>query len=144
MQNVNYPGMIKLLQKYGSYGFQVLAFPCNQFGAQAPCSSDCESAYLYHKLGGTASTFPTMHVFDKVDVIGPGSLEAFTIVQHGGGPGKEIGWNYAKFLVDGDGELVESYAPIASPIKAEAHIRRLLKMDDGEEPNSLNALPEVD
>jgi len=123
LQNVNYPGLKKLLSLYNSSGFQVLAFPCNQFGAQAPCDSECERAYMYHKCGLPAGAFP---VFDKVRVIGPGSLEAFTILQGGGGPGKEIGWNYAKFLVDAKGVLVKRYASEADPMTAEDDIKALL------------------
>ena len=65
MQNVNYFGLDYLLRKYGNFGFNVLAFPCNQFGAQAPCDSDCERSYLYHKLNISAGELPIIS-FDKV------------------------------------------------------------------------------
>ena len=46
-----YEGLEQLYQDHKDAGFSVLAFPCNQFGAQAPCSSQCEREYMLHKLG---------------------------------------------------------------------------------------------
>ena len=68
-------------------------------------------------------------VFDKVTVFGPGSLEAFVVLQGGGGPGKEIGWNYAKFLVDSEGKLVKRYDPQDDPMDAEEDIKELLAIE---------------
>ena len=67
-----------------------MAFPSDQFGGQAPCSSSCERAYAYHKVGAQ-SNFP---VFDKVEVNGPTALETYTVLKHGsglieGGPPRE-------------------------------------------------------
>lgn len=105
----------------------MLAFPSNQFGAQAPCSSDCERAYLYHKIGLPQGAFP---VFDKVTTNGPGTLETYTVLKSGVKKGHDAGfdleWNYAKFLVDGNGVPVQRYASDASPLDAEGDIRKLL------------------
>ena len=129
MQNVNYPGILKLLAKYNSSGFQVLAFPCNQFGAQAPCSSDCERAYLYHKIG-LAPDAAGITVFDKASINGPGTIAPYTFLKDTGKNGHDAGfdvmWNYEKFLVDGAGKSVNRYASDASPLAAEGDIRKLL------------------
>ena len=126
MQNLNYPGIKTLLARYNSSGFQVLAFPCNQFGAQAPCSSSCERAYLFHKIGLPPGSFP---VFDKVDVNGPGTVEPFTLCKDkakGHDEENDIAWNYEKFVVDGDGKPVARFASGTDPLDAEPTIKRLL------------------
>ena len=104
-----------------------MAFPCNQFGAQAPCSSDCERAYMYHKVGLPPSAFT---VFDKGVVNGPGTMEPYTVAKNQAKQGHDAGfdvmWNYEKFLVDGAGKSVNRYASDASPLAAEGDIRKLL------------------
>lgn len=100
----------------------MIAFPSNQFGAQAPCSSECERAYLFHKIGLPPGSLP---VFDKGDPNGPGSLEPF-IVAKGHTKGHDVAWNYEKFLADGDGKPVARYASDADPLDAEPQIRKLL------------------
>lgn len=127
----------------------MIAFPSNQFGAQAPCSSECERAYLFHKIGLPPGSIP---VFDKGDANGPGSLEPF-IVAKGNTEGHDVAWNYGKrvtsptftkhstasnplypfvrsnaekFLADGDGRPVARFASDADPLEAEPQIRKLL------------------
>ncbi len=56
LKNLNYPGLRMLLEKYGPDGFEVLAFPCNQFGGQAPLGSEGEREYAFKKFG--IDTFP--------------------------------------------------------------------------------------
>lgn len=67
MQNVNYPGLRTLYDKYKDQGFNLIAFPCNQFGGQAPGSSDDERAWAWKKFGFN------FDVFDKIDVNGSGA-----------------------------------------------------------------------
>jgi len=125
LQNVNYPGLKVLLNKYSSMGFTVLAFPCNQFGSLAPGSPSCERAYMYHKLDGVKN-FP---IFDKMEANGPGEIELYAVLKAGTagkGPPYELGWNYEKFLVDGDGVPVGRYSSTDSPLVAEDDIRGLL------------------
>ena len=123
-------GLRSLLSNYTSDGFTVLAFPSNQFGGQAPCSSSCERAYAYHKVGAQ-SNFP---VFDKVEVNGPTALETYTVLKHGSGliedgPPRELGWNYEKFLVASNGTVIQRYGSATSPLAAEGDIRLLLGLD---------------
>lgn len=126
MQNLNYPGFKTLLAKYNSSGFTILAVPCNQFGAQAPCSSQCESAYLFHKMGLPVGSFPT---FDKADVNGPMAIEPFVVAKNhakGHDTGFDVAWNYEKFVMDSDGKPVGRFASDADPLSAEPLIRKLL------------------
>ena len=128
---MNYPGFKKLLDDYQHLGFQLLAFPSNQFGAQAPACDECERAYMYLKMGVKADAFP---VFDKVDVNGPDSLTTFAILKDKAKgtdhAGSDIAWNYEKFLVDGDGKPLERYSSGQSPLVAEKAIRKLLGLSD--------------
>ena len=126
MQNVNYAGLKSLLARYNASGFQLIAFPSNQFGSQAPCSSECERAYIYHKVGVEYGVFPA---FDKVLVNGPGSLETFAVLKtsaKGHDTGFDIAWNYEKFVVDAHGVPVGRYSSDTSPLDAEDVIRQLL------------------
>jgi glutathione peroxidase len=107
-----YAGLEALYRKYRDRGFVVLGFPCNQFGAQEPGSeaeigSFCSSTYDV--------TFP---LFAKVDVNG---ADAHPLYQHlkSAKPGilgtEGIKWNFTKFLVNRQGEVVERYAPKDTP-----------------------------
>jgi len=107
-----YEGLQKLYELYRDRGFEVLAFPCNQFGNQEPGSNEeiqtfCSTTYRV--------TFP---VFAKVDVNGPNAHPLFEYLkkQAKGALGSEaIKWNFTKFLVDRDGRVVKRYAPQTSP-----------------------------
>lgn len=131
MQFQNYPGFKELLDKYQKYGFQLIAFPCNQFGAQAPGSDACERAYIYKKLGVSAGRFP---VFDHVTVNGPGISPVYAFLKakmfsHGTVFG-EIAWNYEKFLVNGDGVPVHRHPSQMDPMTMEKSIRGLLGLEE--------------
>ena len=132
MQNVNYPGIRKLLSRYNASGFQVLAFPSNEFGGQAPGSTACERAYMHTKVGvpmGAAS----LTVFDTVEVNGPTAHPLFrflrsTAPRFADCGGCDIAWNYEKFLLNSHGVPVARYHAADSPLKAEETIRQLLGM----------------
>ena len=118
-----YTGLESLQQRYGSRGFSVLAFPCNQFGAQEPGSEDeiqsfCEMNYQ--------TTFP---LFSKIEVNGAASHPLFTHLKEQA-PGvlgsKRIKWNFTKFLVNQQGEVVKRYAPTATPEAIAPDIEALL------------------
>jgi len=118
-----YTGLESLQQRYGTRGFSVLAFPCNQFGAQEPgteseIQSFCEMNYQ--------TTFP---LFSKIDVNGAASHPLFTHLTEEA-PGvlgsKRIKWNFTKFLVNQQGEVVKRYAPSTKPEDIAADIEALL------------------
>lgn len=111
---MNYPGLRYLWNKYHDQGFTVLAFPCNQFGGQAPGSSDEEREYAYYKFG---FEFP---VFDKINVNGPSAHPLYQFLKKKQ-PG-DIEWNYVKFLVDRNGVPLRRYKPVFDPLNFEKDV----------------------
>eukprot|EP01118_Nematostelium_gracile_P010363 TRINITY_DN355_c0_g1_i1.p1 TRINITY_DN355_c0_g1~~TRINITY_DN355_c0_g1_i1.p1 ORF type:complete len:172 (+),score=42.41 TRINITY_DN355_c0_g1_i1:89-604(+) len=116
--DVSYKQMTELHQKYRDRGFEVLAFPCNQFlyqerGTNSEIQEFCTKRY--------STDFP---IFDKIKVNGDEQhdLYGFLKAKH---PGK-IGWNFVKFLVDRDGNVVKRYATKSEPKSFENDIVELL------------------
>ena len=107
-----YSGLQQLHEQYGDRGFAVLGFPCNQFGAQEPGTSDeirtfCETNY--------GVTFP---MFSKVEVNGEGRhalYDQLTAVEDSEGQAGDIQWNFEKFLVAPDGQIVARFRPMVTP-----------------------------
>jgi len=118
-----YEGLEALHSKYKDRGFEVLAFPCNQFGAQEP--GNAEEIADFCRLTYDV-TFP---VYAKIDVNGADAAPLFRHLKSAakGVLGSEaIKWNFTKFLVDRDGNVVERYAPSTTPEAIEKDIERLL------------------
>jgi glutathione peroxidase len=118
-----YEGLEALHRRYADKGFEVLGFPCNQFGAQEPGNAEeianfCSLTYDV--------TFPLL---GKIDVNGP---NAAPIYQHlkKAAPGvlgsEAIKWNFTKFLVDRSGKVVKRYAPQTKPEDIARDIEALL------------------
>ena len=118
-----YEGLEALHRKYGPQGFEVLAFPCNQFGAQEP--GDAAETANFCSLTYDVP-FP---VFAKVEVNGPGADPLFEQLK-ADAPGllgsKAIKWNFTKVLVNREGETVARYAPTTKPEDIARDIERLL------------------
>ncbi len=118
-----YEGLEQLHRDYGDRGFEVLAFPCNQFGGQEP--GDAAEIANFCTLTYDV-TFP---VFAKIDVNGTGADPLFERLKTDA-PGvlgsKAIKWNFTKFLVDRSGNVVRRYAPTTKPEDIEADIEKLL------------------
>ena len=118
-----YEGLEQLHRDYRDRGFEVLAFPCNQFGAQEPGSAG-EIANFCSTVFDV--TFP---VFAKVDVNGPGADPLFERLKEDA-PGllgsKAIKWNFTKFLVDRQGRAIRRYAPQTKPEEIRRDIEALL------------------
>jgi len=118
-----YAGLETLYEKYKDKGFAVLGFPCNQFGAQEPGSEDEIGAFCQKNYG---VSFP---MFAKVDVNGDGAhpLFKFLTAEAKGILGTQaIKWNFTKFLVDKNGDVVERYAPQTKPEELEKPVEKLL------------------
>ncbi len=118
-----YTGLEELQKKYADRGLTVLGFPCNQFGAQEP--GDAEEIANFCSLTYDV-TFPMMA---KVDVNGDKADPLWTWLKHEkkGLLGSEgIKWNFTKFLVGRDGEVVERFAPNTEPKSMESAIEKLL------------------
>ena len=118
-----YKGLEKLYEKLHDKGLEILGFPCNQFGAQEPgtekeIATFCEANY--------GVTFP---MFAKIDVNGDDTapLYKFLKKQKPGLLGSEaIKWNFTKFLVDREGNVVKRYAPNDTPESMAADIEKVL------------------
>lgn len=114
-----YTGLEALQRKYADRGFSVLGFPCNQFGKQEPGSEDEIRNFCASRFD---VTFP---MFSKIEVNGPGThpLYAYLKSAEPGLLGSEaIKWNFTKFLIGKDGNVVKRYAPTTKPEAIEADI----------------------
>jgi glutathione peroxidase len=118
-----YEGLEALHRQYADKGFEVLGFPCNQFGSQEPgneaqIQSFCATTYDV--------SFP---LFAKVDVNGSDAHPLYRYLK-GERPGilgtEAIKWNFTKFLVDRHGEVVKRYAPTDKPEDLESAVSALL------------------
>jgi glutathione peroxidase len=118
-----YEGLQELYDKYKENGFEVLDFPCNQFGNQAPGSNEEIHQFCQLKYN---TTFP---MFSKVDVNGENEDPLFQYLkeQKKSLLGKKIKWNFTKFLVDSEGNVVERFEPTTEPKQIDAKIAALLK-----------------
>jgi glutathione peroxidase len=96
----------------------VLAFPCNQFGAQEPGSNEEILEFATSKYD---TNFP---MFAKIDVNGAGTCELYQLLKDA--QGGDIAWNFTKFLVDGAGNVVERFEPKTTPEEIEPKIQALL------------------
>lgn len=117
-------GELQLLyQKYENEGFAVLGFPCNQFRDQEPGTEEEINNFCQKNYG---VTFP---MFAKVNVKGERIHPLFNYLtaQGKGFLTKEIKWNFTKFLIDRNGQVVKRYAPTRDPLKIEKEIKKLLK-----------------
>ncbi|MBI1683732.1 glutathione peroxidase [Caulobacter hibisci] len=118
-----YEGLEALYKASKDRGLTILGFPCNQFGAQEPGTAE--------EIGSFCSltydvTFPMMA---KIDVNGPQAhpLYAYLKKQQKGVLGTEgIKWNFTKFLIDRDGNVVERFAPTTKPEELQAAVEALL------------------
>jgi glutathione peroxidase len=106
-----YQGLQELYAKFKKRGFEVLAFPCDQFGRQEPGSDDEIKSFCETNYG---VNFP---LFSKIEVNGEKAhpLYKFLKSERGGLLGDAIKWNFTKFLVDKQGNVVERYAPMTAP-----------------------------
>ncbi len=118
-----YQGLQALADKYTSRGLVVLGFPCNQFGAQEPGSATEIQSFCEKRFG---VTFP---LFEKVDVNGANAHPLYQYLTKAA-PGilgsEAIKWNFTKFLVDANGNVVKRYGSTTEPKDIERDIEALL------------------
>ncbi len=118
-----YDGLQDLYDKYQEQGLEILDFPCNQFGNQAPGNAEEIASFCSGRYG---ITFPQ---FAKVDVNGDNAEPLFTYLKSKkrGTFGSKIKWNFTKFLVDQNGKVVARFAPTTKPEDIDKCIAMLLK-----------------
>ena len=113
-----YTGLQNLYEKYKDKGFEILAFPCNQFGSQEKGTNDeikefCSSEYNV-----------SFTLFDKIEVIGDNASPLFKKLTQDAG--REIQWNFTKYLINKDGDFVRGFGTQKKPEEIEEHIVKIL------------------
>ena len=118
-----YQGLEELYKKYKDQGFEILDFPSNQFGGQTP-GTDTEIQNFCTARFGT-----TFDRFAKIDVNGENEdpLYSYLKKSQGGLLGDKIKWNFTKFLIDRDGNVVERYSSQKKPENIAKEIEKLLE-----------------
>jgi len=118
-----YEGLESLYNKYNDKGFEILGFPCDQFGHQEPGSDEDIAQFCSLNFG---VSFP---LFKKTNVNGPDANPLFEELKSEA-PGllgtKRIKWNFTKFLVNAQGKVLKRYAPTVKPEAIEKDIAKLL------------------
>ena len=118
-----YKGLEQLYEKYKEQGLEILGFPCDQFGHQEPGTDQeildfCELNY--------GVTFP---LFSKIDVNGDAAhpLYKYLKTEAGGLLGDDIKWNFTKFLISREGQVLERYASLTRPERLAGDIAKALQ-----------------
>lgn len=120
-----YAGLEELYGEYKHRGFEILGFPCNQFGRQEPGSAEEIGAFCERNYG---VSFP---MFGKIDVNGPAAHPLYQFLKRSK-PGlfgfRRIKWNFTKFLTDRSGRPVARFAPSTKPEALAGRIEQLLSI----------------
>jgi glutathione peroxidase len=107
-----YEGLVNLQRRFGDQGFTVVGFPCNQFLGQEPGTAEEIQSFCSTTYG---VDFP---LSEKIDVNGDGAhplYQRLTQVEDASGHSGDIRWNFEKFLVGADGQIVQRFAPTIEP-----------------------------
>ena len=118
-----YKGLQELYSKYSNKDFEILAFPCNQFGAQEPGSN--EEIKEFCDINFNVS----FKIFDKINVNGSSASPLFKHLKNEakGVMGSEvIKWNFTKFLIDNNGSVIKRYSPQTTPDKIDKDLSNIL------------------
>ena len=117
-----FTGLEELHQEFGSKGFKVLGFPCNQFGGQEPLTNEemVETCKINHGV--------TFELAQKTEVNGENasSLYKFLKSEQKIAGDNEIRWNFEKFLIDKNGKVIARFSPQTSPSELKSEIGKLL------------------
>jgi glutathione peroxidase len=117
-----FKGLQELYEKYSDQGLEIIGFPCDQFNNQEYENIEETTQFCQINYG---VTFP---ITSKIDVNGENAHPLFTYLkkQKKGVLSDNIKWNFTKFLIDREGQVVERYAPTTVPSKIEGDIKKLL------------------
>ena len=118
-----YKGLQELYSKYSNKDFEILAFPCNQFGAQEPGSNEEIKEFCDNNFD------VSFKIFDKINVNGSSASPLFKHLKNEakGVMGSEaIKWNFTKFLIDNNGSVIKRYSPQTTPDKIDKDLSKIL------------------
>ena len=118
-----YEGLETLYEKYKDKGFEILDFPCNQFGRQAPGTEEEIVKFCKAKYNVSFKQFAKINVNGKNE----SPLFSFLKSERSGLFGRNIKWNFTKFLIDGNGNVVKRFSPTVTPEKIDEYVGELLK-----------------
>ncbi|ACD53907.1 UNVERIFIED_ORG: glutathione peroxidase [Clostridium botulinum] len=113
----------EIYKEYKKKGFEILGFPCNQFAKQDSGNNKEINEFCQLNYG------VSFNMFEKIDVNGKNAHPIYQYLKNEtkGVLSKEIKWNFTKFLIDVEGNVIKRYAPITSPLKIKDDIEKLLK-----------------
>lgn len=117
-----FKGLEKLYEKYGNEGLEILGFPCNQFKEQDPGTNEEIKNFCLLNYG------VTFNMFEKIDVNGKSRhpLYQYLIENSPNLKGKDVSWNFEKFLLNRDGTIVKRHLSMKSPSSLDKAIKNLL------------------
>jgi glutathione peroxidase len=115
-----YEGLEKLYEEYKNRGFEILAFPCNQFHNQEPGTPEEIKAFCSENYG------VTFQLFEKIDVNGENAHELYKYLTNVNGETQPIEWNFTKFLIGKDGMIISRYSTKTEPEKIASDIEKAL------------------
>ena len=112
----------EIYKDYKDKGFEILGFPCNQFANQDPASNKEISEFCLRNYGVSFT------MFEKIDVNGENAHPIYKFLKSNakGILGSEIKWNFTKFLMDKEGNVVDRFAPTTNPKKIRKDVEKLL------------------
>ena len=118
-----YKDLQNLYEKYQDQGLEVLGFPCNQFGAQEPGTNEEVKSFC------DVNYNVSFKMFNKIDVNGSDASPLFKFLKHES-PGimgtEAIKWNFTKFLVNKDGQVIKRFAPKDGESEIESELQKIL------------------
>lgn len=117
-----YEGLQDLYEKYNAKDFEILDFPCNQFGHQAPGTEEEIEDFCQSRYG------VTFRMFKKIEVNGDEAIPLYKYLkeQKGGFLGSAIKWNFTKFLIDREGNVIDRFGPTVTPEKIDEEVCKIL------------------
>ena len=118
-----YKDLQNLYEKYQDQGLEVLGFPCNQFGAQEPGTNEEVKSFC------DVNYNVSFKMFNKIDVNGSDASPLFKFLKHES-PGimgtEAIKWNFTKFLVNKDGQVIKRFSPKDGESEIESELQKIL------------------
>jgi len=115
-----YSGLQELYLFYKNSGFEILAFPCNQFRGQEPGTNEEIKSFCTNKYD---VSFP---LFDKIDVNGENQSPLYSFLKSNQDDKEDIRWNFTKFLVDKNGKIVKRYESQVTPEELDETVNKLV------------------